>query len=203
MPIASEDVEAVQRDSIRDVDQLKAFAHPLRVRLYYQISLAGAGTVTSLANRVGEAVPLVSYHLRQLANHGFIEAAPELARNQKERWWRLSAQRLRWSDSDFLTQPGGVEITDKLKESIVKLQFEQIQSYERIRHQLSAAWIDAAFSDDCVITMSADDLAEMYRDLRDVVDRYRLRKEPIAADSHKRVMVIMHAFPCSSEGGEG
>ncbi|GAA0962424.1 helix-turn-helix domain-containing protein [Frigoribacterium faeni] len=61
---------------IDDVRALRAMAHPLRVRLYYALSAESPSTASRLAARVGESPALVSYHLRQLAAHDFIEHAP-------------------------------------------------------------------------------------------------------------------------------
>ena len=48
---------------------------------------------------------MASYHLRQLASHGFIEEAPELAEDGKQRWWRASHERTSWSTVEFLDTP--------------------------------------------------------------------------------------------------
>ena len=39
----------------------------------------GPATASMLAERLGESSGATSYHLRQLAAHGFVEDAPELA----------------------------------------------------------------------------------------------------------------------------
>ncbi|MCW3817919.1 helix-turn-helix domain-containing protein [Micromonospora sp. DR5-3] len=184
-------------DAIRDVKQLKAFAHPLRVRLYYELGLAGAATVTQLAQAVGGAVALVSYHLHQLADFGFIEPAPERAgNNKKERWWKLSQQRLRWSDADLLSQPGGAEATSMIQSGVVRLQYEQVQRYYRNRSALPEEWVNAAFSDDGVLNLTAQELASMHADLQELVRRYRERADQAAGTQTRRpTVVILHGFP--------
>jgi len=50
------------------------------------LRLDGPATSTSLAQRLSTNTGTVSYHLRQLARHGFIEDEPERG-NGRERWW--------------------------------------------------------------------------------------------------------------------
>lgn len=67
--------------------QLKALAHPARLRMLRMLRLDGPATSTSLAARLGMNTGTVSYHLRQLALHGFIEDAPGRG-TKRDRWWR-------------------------------------------------------------------------------------------------------------------
>ena len=55
------------------VRAIRALSHPLRVRLLDLLRFDGPSTATLLARRVGESSGATSYHLRQLARHGFIE----------------------------------------------------------------------------------------------------------------------------------
>ena len=76
--------------SITDVGTLKALAHPLRMRLYRALCVADKATASHLADQVDEAVSLVSYHLRKLAEHGLIEEADPQSADGRERWWQAS-----------------------------------------------------------------------------------------------------------------
>lgn len=60
---------------IKDVGTLKALAHPLRANLYRLLCIKGVATASQLAESVDEAVSLVSYHLRKLAEHELVEEA--------------------------------------------------------------------------------------------------------------------------------
>ena len=70
-------------DNVRAV---RALAHPLRLRLLDELRFGGPATATLLAHRVGESSGATSYHLRQLARHGYVEEAEP--RGGRERWWR-------------------------------------------------------------------------------------------------------------------
>ena len=69
-----------------DVASVRALAHPLRLELLDLLRFDGPSTATRLAGRVGESSGATSYHLRQLARHGYIEEAEQ--HGGRERWWR-------------------------------------------------------------------------------------------------------------------
>lgn len=82
---------------VDDPRALKAVAHPLRVRLLGELRTNGPATATELAGRLGESSGATSYHLRQLARYGFVEADPD-RRDRRERRWRAIHRFTSWSD---------------------------------------------------------------------------------------------------------
>ncbi|MFN8195917.1 MAG: metalloregulator ArsR/SmtB family transcription factor [Nocardioidaceae bacterium] len=77
-----------------DPSGLKALAHPVRLRMLGMLRIEGPATATTLAERLGLNTGATSYHLRQLAQHGFIADDPGLG-NGRERWWRAAHQSTR------------------------------------------------------------------------------------------------------------
>ena len=84
------------------LEVLSAFHHPTRRWLCELLSVEGPATVGQLGHRTGLAVGSVSHHLGVLHRHGFVEPAPELARDTRESWWRSRPRRLSWDASDFV-----------------------------------------------------------------------------------------------------
>ncbi len=72
---------------------LKALAHPLRRGILAELR-RGPASATTLAGALGKNTGVTSYHLRELARHGFVEEDPALGRG-KERWWRARPRDLR------------------------------------------------------------------------------------------------------------
>jgi DNA-binding transcriptional ArsR family regulator len=70
---------------------LSAMSHPVRRRLLQVLTEHGPSTASQLAARTGQAVANVSHHVRVLASCRLVEEAPELARDRRERWWRLAS----------------------------------------------------------------------------------------------------------------
>jgi DNA-binding transcriptional ArsR family regulator len=65
--------EPERPERIVDAASLKALAHPLRVDMFDRLAMLGPATASQLAEALGESSGATSYHLRQLARHGFIE----------------------------------------------------------------------------------------------------------------------------------
>lgn len=72
-----------------DPTQLKALTHPVRLRLLGLLRADGPATATGMAARLGLNSGATSYHLRQLAEHGFVVEDTSRG-NQRERWWRAA-----------------------------------------------------------------------------------------------------------------
>ena len=69
-----------------ETDQLRALAHPLRIRILDELSMYGPLTASGLGERLGESSGATSYHLRQLEKHGLVREDTTRG-NARERWW--------------------------------------------------------------------------------------------------------------------
>src|SRR4051794_31788515 len=94
-----------------DAPALKALAHPLRVQILQTLELRGQVSVTGLAEELGETTGAVSYHLRQLARHGFVaEGDPDGAERpdgrravgRRRRLWRMAVDEIHISGMAFM-----------------------------------------------------------------------------------------------------
>jgi DNA-binding transcriptional ArsR family regulator len=72
-----------------DVRVLRAIAHPVRNRVLDELGATGPLRAADVAERIGIPANQASFHLRQLAKYGLVEEAPELARDGRDRVWRL------------------------------------------------------------------------------------------------------------------
>src|SRR5690242_5095730 len=78
---------------------LRALSHPTRLRMLMLLRLEGPATSTSLAQRLSLNTGATSYHLRQLAEHGFIEEDAERG-DARDRWWKASHESTHASIAD-------------------------------------------------------------------------------------------------------
>lgn len=69
---------------------LKALANPTRRRVLRELTLRGSGRAADLAAGLGEPANRISFHLRALADAGLIEEVAELARDRRDRVWRVA-----------------------------------------------------------------------------------------------------------------
>lgn len=77
-----------------DIAGLRALSHPVRLRMLGLLRAEGPATATTLARRLDLNTGATSYHLRQLAQHGFIEEDAGRG-NARERWWRAAHESTR------------------------------------------------------------------------------------------------------------
>lgn len=75
---------------ITDSSTLRALAHPLRQRIIMELSVRHSARAADLAEVMGEPANAVSYHLRALAKAALIVEAPELARDNRDRVWKVA-----------------------------------------------------------------------------------------------------------------
>lgn len=92
-----------------DPTRMRALAHPLRLRLMELLGELGEATATTCADRTGESVASCSFHLRQLAKYGFVEAAEQRGR---EKPWRRTARHL--TTRPDVDVPGSLEASGEL-----------------------------------------------------------------------------------------
>jgi DNA-binding transcriptional ArsR family regulator len=78
---------------ITDPETLRAMAHPLRQRILIELNVREHARAADLARTLDVPANSISFHLRVLARHHFIEEAPELARDKRDRVWKPVVER--------------------------------------------------------------------------------------------------------------
>ncbi|MET9389196.1 helix-turn-helix domain-containing protein [Streptomyces sp. NPDC006624] len=184
---------------ITDVGTLKALAHPLRARLMRALTLARAATASQLAEQVDEAVSLVSYHLRKLAEHGLIEEAEPRSADGRERWWQPASDGLSIHDEDFRDAPEKAAAHAAASRLFFDQRSGMYRRYLDERAHWSPEWTTAAESSESVLRLTAAELAELTAELRALARRYQElgRAADAAGDTEGRENVALHtdAFP--------
>lgn len=175
-----------------DPHAFRALAHPLRLRLLGQLRTAGPATATTLAARFEESVPSISYHLRQLGKHGFIEEATELARDGREHWWRASHTTTSWSTVDFLDSPEGLAAEAAFAREVLRTYSEVAQRWLNERIEWDKQWVDAAAMGDEILRLTPGELQDLLSELRSVVTRFNERSP---SDGAETVHLILQAYP--------
>jgi DNA-binding transcriptional ArsR family regulator len=75
------------RDEMLTPSRLRGLVHPVRMQLLRLLQQDGPATATGLAARIGQSSGVTSYHLRLLAQHGFVVEDTERGTG-RDRWWR-------------------------------------------------------------------------------------------------------------------
>src|SRR5690242_7545999 len=114
--------------TLTEAKALAALANPFRARMIDVLKVDGPGTASSLAQATGQAVGSASHHLKVLAEAGLVEEAPDLARDKRERWWRLVSRSIAWSRSDLL-DPAALAAADEAEALALRRQVERVQEW--------------------------------------------------------------------------
>ena len=174
-------------------------AHPLRLRLFYALTLAGSSTATRLAEVIDESVSLASYHLRQLAKHGYVEPDPEApgAGDGRERWWRPTSVGFSWTPSDFAGGPDEAEAAVAAQRQVDAHRAAYRQAWLDSQSGWPPEWRDAAIStDNPLLRMTPAELTEFGRELTSLMETWRERLAGAADDpDREQVMMLVQAFP--------
>ena len=180
---------------VTDSGVLAAMAHPVRRRLLDVLKVFGPGTVTSLAELTGERVPNVSHHLKVLAAAELVAEAPELARDRRERWWRLVSPTLRWSSQDFQDDPAGAAIAQAALSLTLDRHVGAVRAWYAADEERRHRWADAGFSTDKWLHLSPDELAELSGQVIALFDRWATRVVPDDGVQRDPVFVFTYGVP--------
>jgi DNA-binding transcriptional ArsR family regulator len=153
-----------------DPQSLKALAHPLRVRLLGLLREDGPSTATKLAERLGQSSGATSYHLRQLAIHGFVVEDEDQSSGGRERWWRSAHVRTILSKEQVRNTP--VEAEGFLR-AVAADAYRHIESFVAELPTLPSEWDDASMVSDVLLRLTCEEATALRRDLLDLVERYR------------------------------
>ena len=184
-----------QRSSIHlsDPRAFRVLAHPTRLRLLGQLRVHGPQTVGMLSDTLDEAVGSVSYHAGKLAEHGFIEPAPELARDGRERWWRAVHASTTWEPLEMLDDPERRSAMDLMRRAVLRCYVDSIEEYLAAEAAMDPAWVRGSASGDTAVHLTADELAELRADLEALAGRWQARSRPEHPDT-RAVSMMYFAF---------
>ncbi|MEI7029810.1 helix-turn-helix domain-containing protein [Streptomyces pratensis] len=184
---------------VSDLATLKVFGHPLRMKLYRALFIARRATASQLAEQVDEAVSLVSYHLRRLADHQLIEPAESDSGDGRERWWQPSSQGFSFRDEDFDDAPEEAAAYAAVGRVSFDQHTELYRSFLDAHRTWPAQWRGAAFRSECLARLTAEELAGLSREMHELVRRYedlgRGREESGETEGRENVALHLYGFP--------
>ncbi|MEU2581673.1 helix-turn-helix domain-containing protein [Streptomyces avermitilis] len=187
---------AKENRPITDIGTLKALAHPLRMKLYRALCVARTATASQLAEQVDEAVSLVSYHLRKLADHGLIEAARPQSGDGRERWWQPSSDGASIKDKDFRDAPEKAAAHAAATRLFHEQRADLYRRYLDERHAWGLEWNSAAPDQESLLCLTAAELAELGEELLALARKYdeKGRAAEAAGDTEGRENVALHVY---------
>lgn len=182
--------------TIKDSAVLAALAHPLRRRIMDVLRVHGPSTASAIAEKTGQAVGNVSHHLKVLGASDLIEEAPELAKDRRERWWRLVNSSLRWSTGDFLEDPAAHAISDAVQSLNLEHHYQMVRSwYGEPDEERQRKWGNGSFSADKWLSMTPEELYQLSQEIGELFARWATRPIPDDGQEREPVFVFAHGVP--------
>ncbi|MDM4761678.1 helix-turn-helix domain-containing protein [Galbitalea sp. SE-J8] len=180
---------------IVDLEGLKALAHPLRVQIVDALSTYGPATASGLAERLGESSGATSYHLRQLARHGFVREV-EGRGTARERWWERSPGSFQFGDAETRKSPAGREATKLVSREMISSRERHLRAYiDRADRELDGGWLDAGGLSLVNLRLTAEQLTEATEALEAVMDGFVARWRGQDLPGSRPVQFQINAIP--------
>ncbi|MEU6615014.1 winged helix-turn-helix domain-containing protein [Streptomyces parvus] len=182
-----------------DARALRAVAHPLRLRLLKSLRDSGPATASQLGERLGESSGATSYHLRQLAEAGLVEDAPELGKG-RERWWRSVHDGSMFESSDFRkhADPEVRGAIDFVLHETATSHAEELNTWLGTLNDWPEEWQRSWDMSDFKIRLTPELALELSRKMHDLVESYR-GAVPEDTEGSAVVRTHLHTFPRPSE----
>ncbi|MGW4897025.1 helix-turn-helix domain-containing protein [Kitasatospora sp. NPDC004240] len=163
------------------------------MRIFELLNLDGPATATLLAERLGENTGTVSWHLRHLADHGFIEE--ETGRGTKrERWWRRVEVSNRLDTADFREDPASHAALSLYMHEVVKQYFDRVTEY--VTEDWPDDWRNSGnISDWSRLRLTPDQLRALNAELAAVVEKYTPAPDAEPDPGAMPIVVQLQSFP--------
>ncbi|MCZ4609091.1 helix-turn-helix domain-containing protein [Streptomyces sp. Lzd4kr] len=190
-------------DNVRKLDarSLRGLAHPLRMELLGALRRHGPATASMLAERLGESSGATSYHLRQLAAHGFVEDAPEHGKG-RERWWKVVEQGISMQeDLHQSTDPAVRGAADAFLHELVAQHTRDVTTWVATRDEWGPAWWENHAMDlsDWQLRLTPELARELIAKVHELIGTYDDFDVPEDAPGAEYVRFHTHVFPIATD----
>jgi len=179
--------------SLTSAKQMRALAHPLRLEVLGELRVNGPRTVGMLSAVFDEAPGTLSYHLGKLAEFGFVEEAPGLSTDRRERWWRAAHEFTHLDPGDPDAAPAERRAATVVWHQIIDGYAATLHRAADLDAQLSREWVQAQNSSDTIAFLTATELAAAAADLDAVLEKWHARGDRTRPDT-EAVLLIAHAL---------
>ena len=178
---------------LTDPRALRAYAHPVRMKLVGLLRMSGPLTATKAGELLGESSGTCSFHLRQLAKYGLVEETG--GGTGREKPWRATTTTTDWNA--IAQTPEEAAAAGLLTMSVAEMYFEQVMRWLERFQDDSPEWQEAALFGDRILYLTAEELAELGGKVRDLVDAYfdRTAKPELRPPDARLVTYLHLAFP--------
>ncbi|WP_328538500.1 ArsR/SmtB family transcription factor [Streptomyces sp. NBC_00344] len=181
-----------------DARSLRGLAHPLRMRLLSSLRQNGPATASQLGARLGESSGATSYHLRQLADHGFIEDAPEFGKG-RERWWKAAVWGTTFDDRLYDDPDPAVRgAADLFIHEVATMHSQELSTWIGTSRDWGLDWIRSSDMSDFTLRLTPAQTHELIHRVHALIESYT-EQDPGDDAGAAQVRMHLHAFPRTTD----
>ena len=170
---------------------LRALSHPTRLKILMRLRVEGPATATTLARELSLNTGATSYHLRQLAEHGFIVEDAERG-DARDRWWK-AAHRSTLARLSDRRDDEDAESAEAYLQSVALLYTETLMQAVGERRYLPEVWQRASTTSDWHLRLTADRAEQLVDTLAALISEWDEADE--GAEGTGDFVVNLNAFP--------
>jgi DNA-binding transcriptional ArsR family regulator len=181
------------RREVSDPRELRALAHPLRIRILRALSISGELTATEASEQVGESPAACSFHLRQLAKYGYVEEG-ERGPGRRRPWRRVATSvRYELEQEDAESGMAAAALAGVLRKGYV----DRIRRAAEQYHAQPAEWRRATGHSDFTVWATPQEVREIDEKIMALLRQYNDRVDDPAKrpEGAKPVEFLLFAHP--------
>jgi DNA-binding transcriptional ArsR family regulator len=183
--------------TISDARTLRAVAHPVRIAIIEQLTINGAMTATELGDRLEESPANCSWHLRKLAEYGFVEEA--VGGTGRQRPWQVTHLGMTWGDEPEDAPPAtDIQLAGRaLTEVLVAREVDRLLESQLRTSDEPIEWRTAATSTQSMAWLTAEELEAANAEIREVLMRHfdRHQKPELRPDGSRLCALMSWGVP--------
>jgi DNA-binding transcriptional ArsR family regulator len=159
-----------QQDVPLDRARLRALAHPVRLTVLSALRERGPSTAGRVARELGILPGAASYHLRLLAEHGFIVEVAGRGVG-RERWWQAAHRQS--THDPAASDPADEEAGRAYTRAVALAGADALRKAAAEVPLLPRQWADISVFSDLMLRLSPSDAVRLKDEVLAVVARYR------------------------------
>jgi DNA-binding transcriptional ArsR family regulator len=178
---------------IKDAAALSALAHPLRLDLLEVLIIKGPRTATELAVAVGSSPSNCSWHLRKLAEHGFVTEVPDVP--GRARPWQAATAGLSWNEAD--EEPEARAAGIGLTEVLLNREMQRLLKAQEALHLEPADWREATTVMQSGTWLTAEEAKEISAKLEELLTAHvdRVHDASLRPEGSRPVTMVSWLAP--------